>query len=150
MDALDSKVLKKLSINGRISWAELASSVGLSAPSVAERVKRLEEKEIIRGYSLTINYSSLGYNITAFIAVNLAHPKYIAGFVKEMNAIDEIEECHHVAGDDDYILKVRCKTTGDLDRFLNEKLKLISGVSRTRTTIVLSSVKESSLSNIIL
>lgn len=66
-----------------------------------------------------------------------------------MEELAEVEECHHVAGDDDYILKVRCKHTEHLDKFLNEKLKTIPGISRTRTTIVLSSTKEDSIKKII-
>ncbi len=142
LDTLDYKVIELLSLNGRMTWAELASALGLSAPSTAERVKRLEEKGVITGYSLRLNYPLLGYAVTAFVAVTLAHPKYIAGFTEAVDDLSEIEECHHVAGDDDYLLKVRCKTTKHLDDFLNTKLKLIKGISRTRTTIALSSTKE--------
>lgn len=142
LDTLDYKIIEMLSLNGRMTWAELASALNLSAPSTAERVKRLEEKGIIKGYSLRLNYQLLGYTVTAFVAVTLMHPKYIADFTAAVNNLSEIEECHHVAGDDDYLLKVRSKTTQDLDDFLNTKLKLIKGISRTRTTIVLSSTKE--------
>ena len=148
LDTLDYKILELLCSNGRMTWAELASALGMSAPSTAERVKRLEEKGMILGYSLRLNYQSLGYTVTAFVAVTLTHPKYITGFTAAVDDLDEIEECHHVAGDDDYLLKVRCRTTKHLDDFLNTKLKLIKGVSRTRTTIVLSSTKELPLKNI--
>jgi Lrp/AsnC family leucine-responsive transcriptional regulator len=70
------------------------------------------------------------------------------GFLKAIEGMVEVEECHHVAGDDDYILKVRCMDTEHLDKFLNEKLKILPGISRTRTTIVLSSSKESSIKKI--
>lgn len=145
LDDLDYKILEHLSSNGRATWAELAQILGLSAPSTAERVKRLEEKGIIVGYGAALNYRSLGYSITAFIAVSLSHPKYRAGFLKAIEEMMEAEECHHVAGDDDYVLKVRCKDTDHLDKFLNENLKVLAGISRTRTTIVLSSSKESSI-----
>ena len=144
LDSFDYKIIEQLSIYGRMTWSELANNLGMSAPSVADRVKKLEEKGIITGYSAKLDYASLGYNVTAFIAVNLNHPKYISNFLKSINEISEVEECHHVAGEDDYLLKVRCKTTQHLDELLN-KLKLIEGVSRTRTTIVLSSNKELSL-----
>lgn len=148
MDTLDYKIIELLSAQARMTWAELAITLGLSAPSAAERVKRLEEKGVIVGYSVRLNYPFLGFMITAFVAVNLAHPKYIDGFLKSTNGIYEIEECHHVAGEDDYFLKVRCKTTQHLDDFLNNKLKLIKGVSRTRTMIVLSTNKELPLGKI--
>lgn len=145
LDALDYKILEELSAHGRMTWAELAHQLGISAPSTADRVKKLEEKGVIMGYLSKLNYASLGYLVTAFIAVNLSHPKYILGFLNRVNEISEIEECHHVAGDDDYLLKVRCQTTRHLDELLNSKLKLIEGIARTRTTIVLSSNKESPL-----
>lgn len=145
LDDLDYKILEHLSLNGRATWADLAPILGLSAPSAAERVKRLEEKGVIIGYGAILNYKLLGYSITAFIAVSLSHPKYMVGFLKAIEEMVEAEECHHVAGDDDYILKVRCKDTEHLDKFLNENLKILPGISRTRTTIVLSSSKESSI-----
>jgi Lrp/AsnC family leucine-responsive transcriptional regulator len=144
-DDLDYKILEQLTINGRVTWAELASKLHLSAPSIAERVKKLEEKGVVIGYSAKLDYQSLGYAVVAFIAVNLLHPKYIDNFLNQISILPEVEECHHIAGEDDYLLKVRCKTTQHLDAFLNGKLKLIKGVSRTRTTIVLSSTKEINL-----
>ena len=146
LDSLDYKIIELLTTTGRMTWADLSSILGLSAPSAADRVKRLEEKGVITGYSARINYQALGYTITAFVAVNLTHPKYIGSFIEAVNEISEIEECHHTAGDDDYLLKVRCNTTLHLDSLLNNKLKRIDGVSRTRTTIVLSSNKEKPLS----
>lgn len=145
LDKLDYKIIEQLSMHGRKTWAELAIYLGISAPSVADRVKKLEEKGVIIGYSTRLNYASLGYMLIAFISINLSHPRYIRDFLNCINIISEIEECHHVAGEDDYFLKVRCKTTQHLDELLNHQLKMIEGVSRTRTTIVLSSNKEDSL-----
>jgi Lrp/AsnC family transcriptional regulator, leucine-responsive regulatory protein len=142
MDSLDFKIIDELSRNGRVTWSELAQLLGLSSPAIADRVKRLEEKGIIRGYTAKLNEVELGYMVTAFIAVSLEHPKYIAGFTKAIQHLSEIEECHHVAGEDDYFLKVKCRTNQHLDEFLNGKLKVIAGVSRTRTTIALSTVKD--------
>lgn len=145
LDDLDYMILKHLFSNGRATWADLAHILGLSAPSTAERVKRLEEKGFIVGYSAILNHRLIGYTITAFIAVSLSHPKYMADFLNGIEEMIEAEECHHVAGDYDYVLKVRCKDTEHLDKFLNENLKILPGISRTRTTIVLSSSKESSI-----
>lgn len=141
-DALDYEIMRQLCRRGRTSWSELATILGLSAPSAADRVKRLEEKGIIRGYAARLDYQAL-LHVTAFVAVSLSHPKHRSGFIKAVEGAQEVEECHHVAGDDDYLLKVRCWTIGHLDRFLNDHLKRIPGIARTRTTIALSSPKES-------
>lgn len=143
LDSLDLKILEHLLTNARTTWAELATILGLSPPSTAERVKRLEEKGVILGYSANLNYKLLNYSVTAFISLSLSHPKHISGFLKAVDGMAEIEECHHVAGEDDYLLKVRCWDTDSLNKFLNEKLKILPGISRTRTTIALSSLKES-------
>lgn len=143
LDSLDFKILEHLLVNGRASWAELANILGLSAPSTAERVKKLEERGVIRGYQVNLNYKLLDYSVTAFISISLSHPKHMSGFLKAIDDFAEVEECHHVAGEDDYLLKIRCKDMESLDKFLNEKLKILPGISRTRTTIALSSSKES-------
>lgn len=142
LDSLDYKILNRLVRRARITWSELAGLLKLSGPSTAERVKRLEEKGIIKGYCARLDYASLGFHITAFIAVTLGHPKHRTAFLKGVDEASEVEECHHIAGEDDFLLKVRCKTTQHLDNLLNETLKTIPGVVRTRTTIVLASPKE--------
>lgn len=148
IDTLDLKIIAHLLVNGRTTWAELANILGLSAPSTAERVKKLEEKGVIIGYRVNVNYKLLGYSLTAFISLSLSHPKHISDFLIVVNEMTEIEECHHIAGEDDYLLKVRCRDTEELDKFLNQKLKILPGISRTRTTIVLSSSKESPIKEI--
>lgn len=140
---LDSKVLRLLMQQGRVSWTDLAQHLGLSAPSAAERVHRLEQRGVIRGYAALIDAEAAGYPLLAFVAVVLDRPERRAAFLRRVASLPEIAECHHVAGEDDYLLKVRCRGTRDLDRFLVESLKATPGVVRTRTTIVLSTAKES-------
>lgn len=142
IDELDSKVLSSLAASGRISWSDLAQEIGLSAPATAERVRRLEERGIIKGYTAVLDAEALGYPLTAFVAVTLERPEKRKGFLAMLAKMPEVQECHHVAGDDDYFLKVKTKGTRDLDRLLSEDLKGIPGVIRTRTTIVLSTWKE--------
>lgn len=125
-----------------MTWAELAAQLGLSAPAAADRVRKLEERGVIQGYFTQVNAQSLGYDLTAFIAVVLEHPRDRAGFLAQVQAMPEIQECHHIAGDGDYLLKVRCQGTPGLERLITHQLKEISGVAQTRTTIVLSTVKE--------
>jgi Lrp/AsnC family leucine-responsive transcriptional regulator len=128
---------------GRVSWTDLAQHLGLSAPSAAERVHRLEQRGVIRGYAALVDAEAAGYPLLAFVAVVLDRPDRRGSFLKRVATLAEIAECHHVAGEDDYLLKVRCRSTLDLDRFLVESLKSTPGVVRTRTTIVLSTAKES-------
>jgi Lrp/AsnC family leucine-responsive transcriptional regulator len=143
IDALDRKVLKLLMRNGRATWAELGQLLGLSAPSAAERVRKLEQRGVIRGYAALIDPASVGRPLTAYISVSLASHRNRAAFLRAIAKMEQVAECHHVAGDDDYLLKVRCRGTEDLDHLLAKELKEKLGVARTRTTIVLSTAKES-------
>jgi Lrp/AsnC family leucine-responsive transcriptional regulator len=127
----------------RISWAELAQRLSLSAPAAADRVRRLEERGVVEGYAARLNLEALGLPLTAFVAVTLDRPAHRVPFLKRVEKLAEISECHHVAGEDDYILKVHCRGTRDLDRLLSDELKGLPGVVRTRTTIVLSTAKDS-------
>ena len=143
LDSLDRKVLEFLVRNGRATWAELGQLLGLSAPSAAERVRKLEQRGVIRGYAALIDPASVGRPLTAYISVSLASHRNRAAFLRAIAKMEQVAECHHVAGDDDYLLKVRCRGTQDLDHLLARELKEKLGVARTRTTIVLSTAKES-------
>jgi Lrp/AsnC family transcriptional regulator, leucine-responsive regulatory protein len=142
MDALDQKALAILMREGRATWAELGARMGLSAPAAADRVRKLEEQGVIRGYAALADPDSLGYPLVAFVSVSLGSHGKRASFLRAIGKLEEVAECHHVAGDDDYLLKVRCRGTKDLDRLLAHELKDKLGVARTRTTIVLSTAKE--------
>jgi len=144
LETLDSKAVQVLMQNGRATWADLAQHLGLSAPAAADRVRRLEEKGVIRGYAALVDPESVGYPLTAFVAIAFDRPDRRTAFLKRIASLAEVSECHHVAGDDDYLLKVRCRGTRDLDRLLIESLKTIPGV-RTRTTVVLGTAKESAI-----
>jgi Lrp/AsnC family leucine-responsive transcriptional regulator len=130
--------------HGRATWAELAELLGLSAPATADRVRRLEERGVIRGYAALVSPEAVGLCLTAFVAVSLDRPKDRRAFLAKVADLPEVQECHHVAGEDDYLLKVRCSGTRDLDRVVSDELKELPGVVRTRTTIVLSTEKETS------
>jgi Lrp/AsnC family transcriptional regulator, leucine-responsive regulatory protein len=143
MDSFDSKALAFLSREGRATWAELGQHLGLSAPAAAERVRKLEERGVIRGYAALLDAASVGYPLTAYISVSLTSHKQRAAFLRAIAKMEQVAECHHVAGDDDYLLKVRCQGTQNLDHLLAKELKDKLGVARTRTTIVLSTAKES-------
>ncbi|MBI3846110.1 MAG: Lrp/AsnC family transcriptional regulator [Planctomycetes bacterium] len=143
LDSIDSKALTLLASRARISWADLGEALGLSAPAAAERVHRLEESGVIRGYEARIDPHQVECKLTAFVSVSLGRAKDRPAFLRSVIATAEVLECHHVAGDDDYLLKVRCKDTDALEHLLTGVLKTHAGVVRTRTTIALSTVKES-------
>ncbi|MBD2104717.1 Lrp/AsnC family transcriptional regulator [Leptolyngbya sp. FACHB-261] len=142
LETIDLKAIRQLMTQGRTTWAELAGVLGLSAPAAADRVRRLEERGVIRGYAALIQPEAVGYDLTAFVAVTLERPEHRAAFLQLIQNLPEVQECHHIAGDDDYLLKVRCLNTRDLERLVSDQLKGLSGIVRTRTTIVLSTLKE--------
>ena len=142
MDSLDFKVIAELMQKGRMSWAELAGDLGLSNPATAERVRRLQEQGIIKGFTALIEPEAVGCELMAFVSVSLKHPEHRSPFLEKIGEMREIQECHHVAGEDDYMLKVRCRGTRDLERVVSDEIKSIRGVARTRTTVVLSTFKE--------
>jgi len=142
MDALDHSILDLLQRDGRATQLEISRTVGLSQPAVAERIRKLEERGVVTGYTARVDAKKLGKDITAFIGVTIEHPKYFEGFAKKVMALPEILEAHRVAGQDSYILKVKTSNTRTLDQLLVETLRMIAGVTKTNTTIVLSSIKE--------
>jgi Lrp/AsnC family transcriptional regulator, leucine-responsive regulatory protein len=142
MDEVDTEIVDLLQADARLTQAQIAKKVGLSQPSVADRIRKLEEQRIITGYTARVDPRRLGKDITAFIGVGIEHPKYFEGFARKVMGLEEVLECHRVAGQDSYLLKVRTENTGTLDRLLTEELRTLPGVTRTQTTIVLCPVKE--------
>ena len=142
MDAEDREIIDMLQRHARVSQQEMAEAVGLSQPAVAERVRKLEQRGVITGYSARVNAVELGKDVTAFIGVNIEHPKYFESFAKRVLALPDVLECHRVSGSDSYLLKVKTANTRSLDALLVEGLRTIPGVTRTLTTLVLASIKE--------
>jgi len=142
VDDIDLRIIRQLADKGRMTWSDLASSLGLSAPATAERVRRLEERGVIRGYAALLDADAVGCPLLALVAVSLERPSHRAGFLRWVARSDEVLECHHLAGDDDFLLKVRCAGTRALEQLVSDGLKGLAGVARTRTTIVLSTVKD--------
>ena len=142
MDATDLRLVDLLQKDGRATQLELAKAVGLSQPSIAERIRKLEERGVITGYAARVDAARLGLDVTAFIGVGIEHPRFFLGFAKKVKSLAEVLECHRVAGEDSYVLKVKTRNTRTLDRLLVQVLRRIPGVTRTQTTIVLASIKE--------
>lgn len=143
MDSTDERLVALLQENGRATQLELAKEIGLSQPATAERIRKLEERGVILGYAARVDAAKLGKDVTAFIGVSIEHPKYFDAFAKKVLAHPDVLEAHRVAGADSYLLKVKTQNTASLDKLLVEELRTIAGVTRSHTTIVLSSVKES-------
>ena len=137
---IDNKILTIIQTDARTSNAEIARQVGLAPSAVLERMRKLEERGVIRGYAAEINAAEVGFGLTAFVAVRTREccsetDRYLA-------AIPEVLEVHDVAGEDSYLLKVRVKNAEDLSRLLREKLKSVPNVASTKTTVVLQTIKE--------
>ncbi|MEZ4362538.1 MAG: Lrp/AsnC family transcriptional regulator [Kofleriaceae bacterium] len=142
MDAIDRQILDLLQHDARITQQDIAKRVKLTQPSVADRIRKLEDQGIITRYVARVDPLLMGKDITAFIGVSVGHPKYFDEFARKVSALPDIQECHRVAGIDSYVLKIRTENTRALDRLLVEQIRTIPGVTRTNTTLVLSSIKE--------
>lgn len=149
IDEIDRQIVTLLQQDARLSNAALAEKVGLTASTVHERVKKLERKGIIKGYVAVVDAELLGKPITAFIrlTVGSALENYIESKNSIMKAcLDEpnVLECHGVAGEDCYVLKVRAASPKALEQLI-ERIRCRANVSRSTTSIVLSTFKEGSL-----
>lgn len=137
LDQLDLQLLEALQRNARSTFADLGTLVGLKAPAVHERVKRLETRGFLRGYTAQVDGRRLGFELTAFVSVITAPERTYDDFTAQLALLPEVLEMHSVAGDETFILKVTTRSTGHLDDLLS-RIKRIAGIARTRTTIVLS------------
>jgi len=141
LDDIDLKILDILQKQGRRRRNLLAEEIGLSLPSTSERLRKLEEAGFITGYAATVDPKKLGKDITAFILVSVDSSKHYLSFVDHADANEEILECHAITGDGSHILKIRTTNTSTLEKLL-AKIQSWTGVTGTRTHLVLSSSKE--------
>jgi len=141
IDEIDARILELLQREGRESYADVGLSVGMSGPSAHERVKKLEARGIIRGYAARLDPTLLGYAVLAFVFIKQVPGTIATDLTGDFVAIDEIEECHHLAGEADYLLKVRATDTRDLERVLHV-IQQVPHVFTTETQVVFSSAFE--------
>jgi Lrp/AsnC family leucine-responsive transcriptional regulator len=134
----DAKILDVLQRDGRRPYADLGLDVGMSGPSAHERVKKLEARGVITGYAATVDPRSLGYDILAFSWITQAPGTTRHDLTGAFAAIPEIEECHHITGEADYLIKVRARDTRDLERVLHQ-VQSTPNVFQTETDVVFSS-----------
>ena len=140
-DAIDLQIIDALQEHGRMPHAKLADQVGLSAPSVIERVKKLEDGGIIVGYHAAVDAKRLGKDVTAFIGVSIGHPRTINLFEETVALVPDVLECHHVTGEHTVLLKVKTHNTASLEQLIRT-IRAIDGVTRTETMVVLSTHTE--------
>lgn len=140
MDNIDKKILNLLKGNARISASEISNRVNLSIPAVSDRLKRLDASGIIEKYTIIINNKKLNRNLMVIMFVTLESPKYADNFVDAIQQQEDILECHYLAGDYDYALKIVTENTETLEKILN-KIKGMAGIQKTKTTVILSSIK---------
>ncbi len=141
IDVTDARLLERLQADGRRAYADLGADVGISGPSAHERVKKLEARRVITGYAANVDPTAAGYPIVAFTWLTQAPGSAGADLTDAFAAIDEIEECHHIAGEADYLLKIRARDTHHLEELL-VRLQATPHVFTTQTEVVLSSAFE--------
>lgn len=140
IDVIDQAILKILQQDGRISNAEIARQIDLAPSAVLERIRKLEERKVIRGYSADIDPKALDLGLTAIVAVRTSECGQGVG--EQLSAVPGVQEVHEVAGDDCFYIKVLTRDTESLGCLLREHIKSVSNVVNTRTTVVLKTFKQ--------
>lgn len=140
MEEIDRAIVTALTGDGRLSYTDLAERVGLSVSAVHQRVRRLEQRGVIRGYAAQVSYEAVGLPLTAFVAIRPFDPSQPDDAPDRLAHLPEIEACYSVAGDDFYLLLVRVADPAELERLL-QQIRTAANVT-TRTTVVLSTPYE--------
>jgi len=142
LDPLDQKILALLQKDATRSQSEIAAEVQLSTSTVSDRIRQLQNNGIIKNTVVTLYASELGLNILAFISVLIDWNKSNHSFVRVVETMPQVLECHHVTGDWSYLLKVRARDNVELEDLISNKIKSLPGVTRSETIFVLNTDKE--------
>ena len=145
LDKTDSQILKILQDNGRITNKELSAQLGLSPPPTLERVKKLETTGYIQGYEARLDPEKINLGTVMMVSVALHQHTHeiINEFQQSIQDLDEVMECYHVTGDDDYLLKVVCSSIAEYESFVVEKLSILKNLGKIKSSVVLSTLKKS-------
>ncbi len=143
MDELDRRILDLLQDNARLPVAEIARSVGLGASAVHQRIRKLEESGVIQGYEARLDPRALGRDLVSFVRVQTGEGARADAITAALVRLPEVQEVHRVVGEDCFFVKVRVRDTRALAELLDHRLQTIPNVAATRTTIVLTTAKES-------
>jgi Lrp/AsnC family leucine-responsive transcriptional regulator len=143
LDDIDRAILRELQADGRATNLELARRVGLSPAATHARVRTLERRGAIRGYTAIVDRDVLGFDLLCLISISMqVHQYESVGRLREViRAMPEVLECHHLTGEYDYLLKVALRNRRELERFVVERLTPLPGIARIHTSLVLSEVK---------
>jgi len=144
MDKQDRQILNIIQQDGRRPYAEIGNAVGLSITAVKDRIDKLQNRGSLKKFSADVAVKAVGYDVLAFISVGIDQPVDCNDFEAHILTIPEVQECHHVTGAFNYLVKVLAKDMEDLERLLSKDIKTAGIVSRTETMIVFSSLKNSS------
>ena len=140
VEEIDRAIVAALTVDGRLSYTDLAEKVGLSVSAAHQRVRRLEQRGVLLGYTARVDYTALSLPLTAFVAIRPLDPSQADDAPERLAGLAEIEACYSVAGEDHYLLLVRVASPADLERLLNN-IRAAANVT-TRTTVVLSTAYE--------
>lgn len=145
LDKIDLKILKILQENSKITNLDLSKKIGLSPAPTLERVKKLENSNVIESYHAKINPQSIGLNVKTFVLVSLAWQKENAlnNFLEKIRQIEEITECYIITGEADFLIKIVCKDIPTYEQLLFKTLSQIEEIERLKTLMTLSTVKDS-------
>lgn len=145
LDKTDINILNLLQEDGRITIKALSEKLGLSTTPIFERMKKLEKEGIIDKYVALVNQKNIDRKLSVFVSISLKNHtrSYLQSFVKEMNSYNEVQECFHIAGDFDFMLKVVLKDMEAYERFILSKLSVISNIAHVKSSFVLSKNKYS-------
>ena len=141
IDNIDAQILELLQKDGRIKRSEIAEKVGLSLPSISDRMRKLEERGVITGYHAVVDPKRLHIDISAFIRVTVDRSSHFTDFVARATELDDVQEVHSITGDGSHILRVCTRNTSSLERLLS-LIQAWPGVHGTSTSIVLTSFKD--------
>jgi len=137
LDEIDRQLLEGLQDDAKVSLSRLGERVGLSAPSVMERVRKLEQAGVIQGYHAALDARGVGLDVAAFIGVRIQNPDAIERFEEWVEGVHHVLECHHVTGGHTLLLKVKVSNTSALEQLIR-RIRSFEGVAATETMVILS------------
>lgn len=140
MDKIDYKILRILKDKGRETASDIGKTIRLSVSAVLDRIKKMEEAGVIKGYTVVVDSKALGNDVTALMEISLEHPKFHDSFTELIRKHPNIVDCYYLTGDYDFIIKISCASSDELER-IHRTIKSTPGVSATRTHFVLKEIK---------
>lgn len=140
MDKIDYKILNILKQNGRETASDISKLIHLSVSAVLDRIKKMEDTGVIRGYTVMVDSKALGNDVTAIMEITLEHPRFHDSFIDHIAKHPNIVDCYYLTGDYDFVLKIACASSDELES-IHRTIKCIPGVSATRTHFVLKEIK---------